>query len=461
MPKVKLFSSVRGRLIGVYVGIVVLGFGGLTIWAARQLANATYDDFGRNLQVQTFILANQYVEAMEYGGRSLDNLARSAAESVNAEAALYNRSGNFLASSTGVSYPLLTSDTYTIQDGLIFASAPILDEDELLGYLQTVAPLTAAQTIVYQRWLGLGSGFVVVTALGFVVILWLLRTLIRPLTALQTTALKMADGDLSRRVEKLSSDEIGEVGRAFNEMAARVEAMVAEQRAFASNASHELRTPLTTVRLRTEALQDGGLDEETAAQYIIEIDQEVKHMARLVDDLLMLSRLDAKRLTAGQEQIDAVRLWQSLSDEYKPLAAEKSIEATYQLPSQPLLVTANLTHLRVVYRNVLDNAFKYTPADGQIKVTLQPNGRFAVLTITDSGRGIAAADLAHIGKRFFRADKAHSRQTQGVGLGLALVNSIVNLYAGEFEIHSSGLNRGTQVTIHWPLAQEGEMMPVG
>ena len=138
-----------------------------------------------------------------------------------------------------------------------------------------------------------------------------------PLSTLRETALSMAEGDLTERVEKVGRDEIGAVGAAFNEMAERVEAMVREQRAFASNASHELRTPITTIQLRTEALQDSLDDRDLTATYVAEIDGEIKRMGRLVNDLMLLSRLDAKRLLAGTEEIDAARLLRILEREHR------------------------------------------------------------------------------------------------------------------------------------------------
>ena len=195
---------------------------------------------------------------------------------------------------------------------MVMASAEILEDEGPIARVQISVPASIPQATILQRWLALGIAFVFVSIIGLVVSLWLFTTLTRPLSHLRDSALKMAGGDLSQRVTDLPNDEIGEVGVAFNKMAEQVESMVAEQRAFASNASHELRSPLTTVRLRTEALQSGDLDTATTRQYIDDIDLETQRMGRLVEDLLLLSRLEANRLTAGDEQIDPARLLRSL-----------------------------------------------------------------------------------------------------------------------------------------------------
>jgi two-component system phosphate regulon sensor histidine kinase PhoR len=234
--------------------------------------------------------------------------------------------------------------------------------------------------------------------------------------------------------------------------------MLAEQRAFASNASHELRTPLTTIRLRTEPLLAGEVDPATAHRYLTEIHQEVIRMAGLVDDLILLSRLDAHRLAVGEEEVDTVRLVRRLQQEVAPLAAAKGITVQMATPVTPLPpIQTNLNHAHVVMRNLLDNALKYTPTGGQVVVTMTQQETMLQLAVADTGQGIAAADLPNITKRFFRADKAHQRQTDGTGLGLALVQSIVDLYGGRIMIHSAGLNQGTTVTIWWPLQQPERM----
>ena len=275
--------------------------------------------------------------------------------------------------------------------------------------------------------------------------------MIRPLEDLQETALNMAEGDLTQRVADPGPDEIGDVGRAFNSMATKVEEIVADQRAFASNASHELRTPLTTIRLRTEMMLNDDLDDEIEQEFIEEIDSEVQRMGGLVNDLLLLSRIDAKRLSAGTEQIDAVRLLQKVLREFEPAAAEKEVDLQVNLPQAGLAVTANMNHLETVYRNLIDNSLKYTESGGRIDINLQNDGEQLQFKVVDNGEGIPAEDLDDIGKRFFRVDRARGRKVAGTGLGLALVMSICELYEGAVDIQSKGKGHGTIVAVRWPI----------
>lgn len=476
-----MFTSLRAKLLATYLGLIVLGFGGLTMLAGWQIANSAYTDFSATLQVNAALLASSLVapEREEHEEREdhdahtpvtattidMTSLQRTAA-SVHGRALLLDEHGAVLYDSVtdatrSSGFPITQShppaytfavDEYGVEQ--IVSTAPISIRGEASGYVQLAAPSSQPRKMVWQRWLALGSGFLLFAAVGMVISLWLLASLTRPLARLRNTALALASGDLQQRVPAPGRDEIGEVAQAFNQMATQVEAMLAEQRAFASNASHELRTPLTTIRLRTEPLLAGELDPATAQRYLAEINEEVVHMAGLVDDLILLSRLDAHRLAVGEEEVDAARLVRRLQQELGPTAAAKGIALQLAMPSIPVPpMQTNLNHLHVVVRNLLDNAFKYTPVGGKVVVTVSQQQDLVQLQVADTGRGIAAEDLPNVVKRFYRADKAHQRQTDGIGLGLALVQSIVDLYGGCLTITSAGLNQGTTVTVWWPLQQ--------
>jgi signal transduction histidine kinase len=200
------------------------------------------------------------------------------------------------------------------------------------------------------------------------------------------------------------------------------------QRSFASNTSHKLRTSLTTIRLRTEALRDDpALDAKTQRQYVVEVDDEVKRLSGLVTELTLLSRLDAGRAELGNEQIDFVRFAEQLERQMRTQAQHSGIELAVVTSAAPIILQGSLSHLSVIFRNLLDNALKYSPS------------------------GIAREHLPHVFERFYRADKARSREIPGTGLGLALVKSIVDAYKGEIRIESTGKDLRTTVHVWLPL----------
>lgn len=458
--------SLRTRLLLAYAGLILVGFTVLALLAGRQISAGTVQDFASGLAEQAQLVARALKETVEESGEhgvnqaALVSILQTYAEQMGAEVVLVDRNGRFWASSSDSITDTNTPEIIAALSGRIssdvranmaFAAAPVLEEGRVMGVVQLAAPLSAAQSLVWERWLELGAAVVAVTAMAGLAAFLLSTTLTRPLEQLRQAALQIAQGDFSQRLPESRRDEIGEVAHAFNHMAGQVEAMIEEQRAFASNASHELRTPLTTIRLRSEALRDGSLDAATAQQYVVEMDDEVQRLGNLVQDLMMLSRLDSGRLEAGRERIDTVRLARQLLAEITPQAESRAI--TLQLDAPPTLppVTAGRAHLMIVFRNLLSNALKYTPDGGRITWQIQAVGDAIHHTISDTGQGIAVDDLPHVFDRFYRVDKSRSQAVSGVGLGLSLVLMIVEFYGGTVRLASGGIGQGTTAHVTWPL----------
>lgn len=501
MPALRL----RTRLLLAYAALILLGFGGLAWLAGAQIAAGAQEDAAQTLTAHAGLmaqsLAGEVKELSEHEGapaqvEAIAGHAAALAAQVGAQVMLYDARGRRWVDSTGAppdaSAPAsrsheddhddeddhedqadrapargdLPPEVVAALDGratstrrtspagemILYAAAPLRDDDHNLGAVQLALPTTATTAAVRRRWWALGGWVAVITGLALVASLYLAASLTRPLEALRHSALRLAGGDLTERVPTgAAQDEIGQVAAAFNHMAGQVQAMVEEQRAFAGNAAHELRTPLTTIRLRSEALRGGELDPDLARQYIAEIDDETARLGNLVEDLILLSRLDAGRAQRGEEAVDVVRLARALVRDVQmlPEAAGKTVtlEAATDLP----ILTATAGHLRVLLRNLLSNAILYTPPGGTITCRLATAAQAVVLTVTDTGQGIAAEDLPHVAERFYRADRAHTRTVKGAGLGLALVQSIADFYGATVSIESLGLGQGTTVTVTWPL----------
>ncbi len=476
--------SLRTRFILAYTLLIVLGFGGLAWLAGAQLAGAAREDFARGLVAQAGLIARSLREDVEHMGEHEDDgeesaaavamteQARYLADQVGAQYVIFDRQGRVWLDGSGalpgaasqqpvnppeIAAALAGRADYdlrgdTLGRPTIYAAAPIRDEEHIFAVVQLARPLSASDATVQQRWWALAGGVGVLALLAFGAALTLAASLTRPLAQLRTSALRLAAGDLDQRLPTGGPDEIGQVAAAFNHMAAQVQTMVEEQRAFAGNASHELRTPLTTIRLRSEALRQDDLPPELARQYIVEIDDEVARLGSLVEDLILLSRLDAGRAQAGVEEVDLARLARGLLRELAALPEAQDKRLRLDAPAALPTVRAGSNHLRVLLRNLLGNGILYTPPGGEIVCRLQPVGDGVEIAVADTGQGIAPEDLAHVRERFFRADKAHTRAVKGSGLGLALVQSIVDFYGGRLTIASPGLGLGTTVTVWWPLA---------
>ncbi|VAW34344.1 hypothetical protein MNBD_CHLOROFLEXI01-3471 [hydrothermal vent metagenome] len=466
----------RTRLVAAFVGLILLGFTGLSLLAGNQIAAGAVEDYERSLETQ-----------VELVGRSLEGVVEDYFEN-EASFAEVETAVSELANNLGLQITLIdvnglawiSSDDAVVNSSLqqdpevavalngeenlvfdtrlndqniltLYTAAPIIEDGQLISVVRIAVPASATNAIVNQRFGTLAIGIVTLTMLAVGAALWLSASFTRPLEMLQQSAMRLAEGDLSQRVARTGQDELGQLGQMFNHMAAQVEAMLMAQQSFASNASHELRTPLTTIRLRSEALRDGGLDAATTQQYIVEIDDEAARLGRLVHDLMQLSRFDSGRAAVGGELIDPLHLGRSVYGMMMETAVSKNISLRFEAPDHLPSIQANSNHLRMVLHNLLDNALKYTPEGGQVVWRLAVEDGWLRSEVADSGVGLAPDDIPHLFERFYRADKAHARATGGTGLGLPLAQSIVQFYNGRVQLHSDGLGKGTTATVYWPL----------
>jgi signal transduction histidine kinase len=472
--------SLRTRLLLAYAGLIILGFGGLALLAGRQIETSAREDFGETVEAQTLLVARGLVEPIEefkegtIRQADVADVVDAFASQVDAHIILVDLSGRPWLDSAGLppldnflTYPEVVAalDERVIHeirpddDGneTYFAAAPVVHDGEIMTVVRVAKPVSGVNVAIRQRWGVLGAGVLALTLVALAASILLSTSLTNPLTQLRNSALRLSEGDFSKRLPDNRRDEFGQLATTFNYMAGQIESMIEEQRAFAANAAHELRTPLTTIRLRSEALQQGQLDEALRDQYIAEIDREVRRLAGLVDDLILLSRIESGRAELGREQIDLSRFARSLIREFEPLAEAKCTTLTLDAPAGLPPLRASLNHLRVVFRNLLDNALKYTPEGESVTWTVREGEGCLCATIVDTGRGIDADDLPHLFQRFYRADKAHTRATLGTGLGLSLVRSIVELYGGEITLGSPGIGKGTTVTVRWPTEPGDEL----
>jgi two-component system OmpR family sensor kinase len=284
---------------------------------------------------------------------------------------------------------------------------------------------------------------------------WVIQRQLRPVDKMIDTAAAIAGGDLSSRVpEGDSRTELGKLGGALNEMLSQIEESTREREAneqrlrrFVADAAHELRTPLTSVRGYAELYRQGAYQDDVALNNAMaRIESEGGRMARLVDDLLLLARLDQQR---GLElrPLDLVSLAGEAAADFETVSND------HQLNWQPdgeIMIRGDRIRLRQVIDNLLNNARMHTPGGTRIEMSVNRNGTDAELVVADNGPGISADDQRHIFERFWRADRSRTRNTGGTGLGLAIVQSLVQAHGGTVRLESEP-GRGATFTIHLPL----------
>ncbi len=319
----------------------------------------------------------------------------------------------------------------------VAVAAPVLLEGELVSVIYLTQPLddvTAVLTDLGARW-ALATGIALLLSAG--VGLVLSGAITRPLRRLTAAAGAVAGGDFETQVPVGSRDELGQLSRAFNDMTARLRAARRMQIDFVANVSHELRTPLTSVKGTVETLREGAVDDpEVRDRFLETVESETDRLIRLVNDLLTLSRVDSEALNLRRAEVDLAALARTTVEAQRPRA--EALGLVLEIASAPELpsIPADADRVAQVLVNLIDNALKYSQPGGRVTVVVAPHVEGVLVEVRDEGLGIPAADLAHVGERFYRAEKARSRAHGGSGLGLAIASALVAAHGGRLWLES-------------------------
>jgi signal transduction histidine kinase len=282
--------------------------------------------------------------------------------------------------------------------------------------------------------------------------LLLIRTVVSPLRAVRDAAQRIGRGELSFRVPISSSDEIGDLARHFNEMAAALEQDETSRRKMMADIAHELRTPLAVMRGQAEALQDGVF--ALTPENIAPIREQTILLARLVDDLRDLALAEARQLPLELSDVDLSRLVPRVIRGFQPQAQAKGLSLSADLAESLPLIQADSQRLEQILGNLLSNALRHTPKGGKILVKAWSDATSAWLAVIDDGQGIASDDLPHLFDRFYRAGVARSRSDGGTGLGLSIAKQLVEAHGGEITVESE-LGKGATFTVRLPHGTSG------
>ncbi len=278
----------------------------------------------------------------------------------------------------------------------------------------------------------------------------LTRAIVAPVERLTEASRALGAGNLSARANVRARGELGELGRSFDEMAARLEALVRGERELLANVSHELRTPLARIRVALELAVEG--DAERARRYLREIEQDLAELDGLVEDVLDAARLDARGAAAlrlDEGPVDLAAVARAAAERFRDAREGRALELTLAEGVPPIRGDAAL--LRRLLANLLDNAAKYSEPPAPVRLALRPDGPWAVLEVRDRGIGVASEDLPRLFTPFFRTDRSRDRGTGGIGLGLALARRIAEAHGGTIEADSAP-GEGTTLRVRLPVA---------
>ncbi|MFN8509377.1 MAG: ATP-binding protein [Deinococcaceae bacterium] len=301
-------------------------------------------------------------------------------------------------------------------------------------------------------------------AFGTVLALLLARRIAHPLIAVSVAATEIAEGDLAARARLLpreisGQDEASSLARNFNEMAETLERLERERRNMIADIAHELRTPLTILQSHFDAFEDGIIP--LNLEEIASLSLQTQLLTRLVEDLRILSLADAGRLSIRKQYVSLCTLVEDVLSNFQERLNQKHISVVTNLNTE-VTIHADADRLTQVLVNLLENALRYTPQHGWIRVELKRNGNYAQLLLTDSGSGIQPENLERVFDRFFRESWARNREHGGTGLGLSIVKTLLELQGGTVTAHNM-LGAGAQFLISLPLintTKHGVVSPI-
>jgi signal transduction histidine kinase len=279
---------------------------------------------------------------------------------------------------------------------------------------------------------------------------WLATRAIRPIEDISATALKIAGGDLSQRINAADTEsELGRLAAVLNSTFSRLEAAFAHQARFTSDASHELRTPVSVIISQTQTALSRERPGPEYCEALQACQRAAQRMRGLIESLLELARLDAGQEPMKRERFDLAQVARDGVELVRPLADERGIKITCDISVVECLGDAE--RIGQVATNLLTNAIQFNRPQGEVSVSARKENGAAFLIVTDNGEGIAAEHLPHLFERFYRADKSRSRIAGQTGLGLAICKAIVDAHSGTIEV-SSRPGEGSTFTVRLPLA---------
>ena len=290
----------------------------------------------------------------------------------------------------------------------------------------------------------------IAAALALVLALILAYQILKPIDHLTRAAQEMSSGDLTQRVPEQGHDEIATLARSFNQMGDSLLRSMEQRRAMTADIAHELRTPLAVQRAQLEAMQD-GIYPMTVENLQVALDQN-RFLSHLVEDLRTLALADAGELRLDLEPVNLAELLENITNRFRPAAeaTQVGLQFSTKEPALKPIIQADPIRLEQILINLIGNALRYTPDNGQILITLESIPSWAVITIQDSGPGISPEALEHLFERFYRADRSRSREAGGSGLGLTIAQQLANAHGGSISAENAS-NGGALFKLILPL----------
>lgn len=471
-----IWSSIRWRLIIIYLGISIVAFTFVSVFTAQITEKQLIEEriTVRTQQVMD-ISVSAAPELVNSNSSALYQLAVENGRALSGRIIITDAAGVVQVDSFSTlnGTQLLGREILEVltdnkdssygfhrihsDDGSVFwagyYTSAIIEDSETIG----VVLLSQSIQDVVKNTRALGTQFLyafLFILVGIIILSYFSTNHISTqIEALNKAAVSIAGGKFSTRVKTHGKSEVAQLGDSFNQMASQLENVDKRRSEFVSNASHELKTPLTSMKILTESvLYQDGLEEEVYKEFLSDINMEIDRLTSLINDLLMLTKLEDSDKVIHFTPNDVTYITSQVVKMLSPIAAQKNIKLISKLPG-PIFCECEPISLRQAINNLVDNAIKYTPEGGTVKVTVLIARDSVYISIRDTGYGIPEADITNIFDRFYRLDKARSRGSGGSGLGLYIVKQIINNHSGRITVKSVP-GKGSSFIVSIPLKQK-------
>jgi len=339
-------------------------------------------------------------------------------------------------------------------DPTFTVGVPFIQHDQLLG---AVLIQTRAQVIEGEMGRLLPLFLLVCGAsavLAAVLVFYYTRRMVRPLTSMAQAAGRMAEGQFDTRVEvDRAVPEVAALASSFNLMAEKLSELEGSRREFVANVSHELRSPITSIRGFVEGMEDGTIPPQEHGKYLHIVGEETKRLSKLISDLLNLSRLERDDATLQWADFDMNEMLRRAVIRRMNDLEGKNMEVETDFRLEPCMVHADSDRMEQVVVNLLDNAIKFTPVGGRIRLTTEAVGNLAQITVWDNGLTILPEDRSKVFDRFFTADRAHTAG-KGTGLGLSICKRILEFHGQTIRLADTQEGTGFVFTLQRSSGEE-------
>ena len=342
---------------------------------------------------------------------------------------------------------------YNKSEGNIYYAHPIVSDAQMIGAVVFIDSVKDLESSINR----LTANIVLISFSGalLLIIASVIMTgyMTKPIVNLKQAADKLSLGRFSERVEATGKDEIADLARAFNNMAQKLQDIDKSRSDFVANASHELKTPLSSMKILIESLiYEKDVKKSVYKEFLLDINMEIDRLSDIVSDLLHIMKLSESGDALSVSPVSLRGIIKSVIGRLMPLSVSQG-KRMELADSIDIICECDGLKISQAINNLVDNAIKYTKADGYIKVSMERDEDDALIIVEDNGQGISAEHQKHIFDRFYRVDAARARETGGTGLGLYITQQIATLHSGKLEVVSEE-GVGSIFTLRLPISRE-------